>query len=422
MMSNKDIGAALAAEYDHPTEDRPCRNIQELKETSEYAEAFQRTQNPGKALRQLASKVSETEIQGWFLNTDVTTYEDDDGNEQRSVGPRVLLPDGRTRKVSNGQEINTEPLSPVVAENVVVKRSFDFNTGEWESNPKLRSRDAADVKVQTRDHGMAPPELTASNQIDNCFEVQESPENRGTIRGRTFWQIPVFVTVGGEDAVRFFPGEESNFGNEDTLKVTTQDSDGNSLRFKLDIDHVCETFGINRETATESEFETALADEPLFVYGSLGVTYPMEEERIPGATEEGRSEDLRNVIETLRAKNRLTEYDTHDETGAALEAVNFHNWYNEDGTPMGRLGLRVGDVVAYDIRETAPDEWEIVVSCEDQNKPYWMDVREHAWTNDAGQSGVSNEGAFVTFLNYSGGSLPEDDPAHQLALSEGLIE
>ena len=407
-------------------------SIEELKKTKAWGEATARilrempqgqTPDAAAVLRAVALVSEEGAVAGFYIGPGTVLKNENGSWTRQNVGPRVLLASGDL-KMFNGPQL--EGVKPIVTEVAVgpVRVTRDIYRG-IETINAIKEK----TKVIVQKHGYALPDVGIARHIKRALtpdsETKTKKENqRGVIMGDS-GDSPVFATlkISDESAdISFFKASgEQRFGKDsrDECHVIARDSIGNAVKIKVHGENLATLrtlYGLSDE-ADASEYKSMLVGEPIAVNGKLGILHPKRLEDF--------GEDQPVVVEVLRQlheSQRLREIGKAGD-GSPLRALLLADYFvnGANGEPEQALFLKIGRYNVYDIQEqvnkaTNKAEWQFSVLATDENKTPWMDVTEHPWKK-GDRSGVTNEGAFIVFINRmeGAGKIREGDPFAQLA-------
>lgn len=372
----------------------------ELEKSHEFADALSRAGGDAyKAIKFLASKRELIAANGWYLNEAKRTEWDADANTRVVVGtgPRVLLSNGDVRSlIGRNVPEGLTPMTPVRVDNLLVRKNIESG--------QTRISVTDDTAVNVANHTDPVPQVPLTDAIENCFEKNK----RGTIFGSTRFGTTSTLTVSDNDAdVTFWLAEESEFSDEDVLRVKARDNDNNVVSIKPNVNDICEQLGVHPNDVDADFFKSQLVGEALLVYGNVGVTNPINESDFPDFNEDtGESRMFRSVVQELIDEGHMRSRARRD--GTALKSLDMTNVTTESGEAADFVPI--GPFQVYDLVEKSPDVWDITVLAEDQGNTPWFDCKEHPWTSTDGErSGVNNEGAFCILINHAGAAAPRDD-------------
>jgi hypothetical protein len=401
-----------------------------------------------RALANLLVRREPIEREGYFI--DHVDFDD-----QPRIGGRVLFGDGTTGTF--GADVPELPtMATVVVEPFM--RETNILTGEVEEYSTL---ERSEMDVRAEDHSLPVPDLTLTEDLLRLQgqslvngEAMVDPDNltqRGTIYGDGNYPQVYTVTVGEEQDDVDWTAPDVDVSFAPRLRIMTEDSDDNRVRFKLPIDQTQETFDLSDE-ANGNRYYKVLSGKRLLIGARLGTTSSRNGgEGFNNLADEFGERAVVRALEALEEQGLLTEAgsttldDGTEHTYRALDLLaTFEDGDGEvpedvDGLDIGDLEFDdlsitieniFGNLRFFDIEEVEPDTgpgfdpscWEFTVHMKDQNGVFWADVREHPYSYEAearddegniitDENGepvmetvhdINNQGAFVVFLSEHG--------------------
>lgn len=350
----------------------------------------------------------------WYLDAEGPTVLAADGihlRTKRSSDPRVVRTIARDPEVATLLEDDVEgPLEggKVVLDSVLVRQNI--LTGEIEAT----ILDETDVRPA--EHDGEVPSAGIEQHINYCMTPMTYGQNaRGVVRGDTGdSQVFAVGTIGDEEEVDFAYEDES------IVEVICYDHDNYRFKTKIPTEQVAETFGLG-EDPDIGTIKTMCAHEPLALFGRFGPTWDVV---VPNIDDDGVRDRVETDIQTYVENDWMVKYDETDDDEPLL-GIDFSDELeeDEDGNPLPH-SVNIGPYDAYDVfqeEENGEIVWKVKVYAYDEDSQPWMHARESHFTYKkdipsmgikAGDPGVSNEGAFIIFLNHvgSGVRLRDDDP------------
>lgn len=415
-MSPAEFKAKLFAAY-------KVENLEQLKKTPAWSFAVQRLmkamkpgQSPddGAVIRTLATVTEGINVPGWYIGPGYKLVKGQDGKMNRQPrGPIVCMSDGEIVTVDGPQ---LDGADPITTEIVVkdIQRTTDLFTGKTTDNIV-----AGKTSVVIHKHGYDMPSPTLERAIQRALKTDtETKRNkdkaRGVINGDMEGAFAILTISEDENDIAYFKGKpgEKRFGKDqvDMVQIIARDANGVPVQAKIkdeNLDYLRAAFYLS-ELSEPGDYKAALKGQPIAVRGKLGLLHPKDISIFGDAQNEAVA-----LLQTLHGAGRFRDVKKGD-SGAPLRGLVLKDYFvanAETGEPEEATFLTIGGKNVYDIQEAESDgkvKWQFSMLASDLSKPFWIDTLEHPRKDG---SGVTNEGAFILFLNklQSVGKISEDD-------------
>lgn len=387
----------ICQEYGFVNEDG-TPDVEALKDSEAFQEAFSEERTTRGALKSLSIRHEERSIRGFFLGEREWTEWDDEIEEMvvDATGVKILTTEGEVMAFANEQDPGQfQPLEPVETNPVTYRKNII--RGETRIGT-----DHADITLSKSEHEDPVPSVTLTEDLERANAVDEQDERRLTngqwppegMNGPR-WPTYALLTIGDFNEVEWWPSDQSDYTDEDVLRVTARDADNNAVSTKLPPEEVFEAYPELDETSPPDAFKETLEHEPIFVGGYVSVLYPRSIDQF------AHPQDVEVWLQKAQKSGYLTKnYQTQD--GTWMRKLDLSD------APEGHKAIEVDGERVFDVEETG-DGWDFAVHHQDIGKHPYFVCKESHWTTDDGDIRTFNEGAFVTFLNQQG-TVSSTDP------------
>lgn len=233
---------------------KPQAMADAVKATADYQRFFAQEKDPERAAQRMRMKSRAADVPAWLVDG---AHEKVYQGKSEGKGALFLMPDRKTRFVNLGAYL--DPPGALLDNYVFPEGTLVHDVVTGEDSYSLKPG----AKPVPRKHGIDPPNTDLSAELAKAARFNEK---RGCITGESFDPVLAVLTITeDENEIRYYQASDRGAA---ALHYRANDAGGNVYIVKDDVQAACQKTGLT-ETTPDKVWKTTLAGQPIVAMATL---------------------------------------------------------------------------------------------------------------------------------------------------------